>query len=133
MQRRRFLSSIAASAMLPSLTNAAESSSREYYELRKYKLHSGPQQKLTDSYLAEALIPALNRLGMKPVGAFRLDLGPETPTLYLLIPATSLESLVTTELHLANDGEYVKAGESFLKAAAAQPPFERIESSLMIA
>ncbi len=133
MQRRHFLSSVAASALLPSVTNAADPSAREYYELRKYELHSGPQSKLTDHYLAEALIPALTRLGMGPIGAFNLYLGPQTPTLYLLIPSTSLEALVSSELRLATDDEYRKAGEPFLTAAAAQPPFDRIESSLMVA
>lgn len=119
--------------MLPAITKAADPVQREYYELRKYRLHSGTQTKLTNQYVAEALIPALNRLSMSPIGAFNLDLGPETPTLYLLIPSMSLEALVTTEQRLANDDEYMKAGEPFLAASAAQPPFERIESSLMIA
>ena len=133
MQRRRFLTSMAASAVLPGAIAAPEAPPREYYELRKYRLRSGPQQKLTDAYLAEALIPALNRLGMKPIGAFNLDLGPETPTVYLLIPGSSVEALVNTELKLVNDDEYRKSGEPFLTAAAAQPSFDRIESSLMIA
>lgn len=133
MQRRRFLTSAAASVLAPLSIQAAETAAREYYELRKYKLRSGPQQNITNHYLEEALIPALNRLGMKPIGAFNLDLGPETPTIYLLIPSTSVESLIATEFHLAKDEEYLKAGEPFLSAAAAQPAFERIESSLMIA
>jgi hypothetical protein len=134
VRRRNFLTSVAAApAALSSIGKAADPTAREYYELRKYKLHSGPGQRLTDHYLAEALVPALNRMGMSPIGAFSLDLGPETPTLYLLIPSTSLESLVTTEQHLMNDDEYRKTGEAFVTASAAQPPFERIESNLMIA
>ena len=30
---------------------------------------------------------------MSPVGAFKLDIGPETPIYYLVIPASSLEAL----------------------------------------
>jgi hypothetical protein len=133
MQRRHFLSSVAASAIISPLAKTAESGAREYYELRKYKLHSGPQQKLTNQYLAEALIPALNRLGMKPVGAFNLYLGPETPTVYVLIPGTSLETLVSSESRLLHDDEYMKAGEPFLTAAPTQLPFDNMESSLMVA
>jgi hypothetical protein len=133
MQRRRFLASAAASALVPGPLAAANETAREFYELRKYKLSSGPQQKLTDRYLAEALIPALNRLGMNPIGAFTLDIGPETPTVYLLIPSASLDSLLNAESRLAHDDEYLKAGDPFLTAPATQPPFERIESSLMIA
>ena len=42
-------------------------------------------------------------MGITPVGAFKLDMGPETPTYYLLIPATSVETLVTLEMRLAED------------------------------
>jgi hypothetical protein len=89
MERRDFLTtSLAASGF--ALTNQVSGQSqsqtpagkaREYYEIRKYHLQSGPQVKLTESYVADALIPALNRLGIAPVGAFHLDIGPETPTL----------------------------------------------------
>ncbi len=133
MRRRGFLASAAASIMAPVCFKAAEPAAREYYEFRKYKLRSGPQQKLTDRYLAEALIPALNRLGMKPVGVFTVDLGPETPTLYVLIPGASADLLINTQARLATDDEYQKAAETFLNAPAAQPAFETIESSLMIA
>jgi len=43
---------------------------------------------------------------MNPVGAFKLDIGPETPTYYLLIPATSVEALATLDQRLAQDPEF---------------------------
>lgn len=139
MQRRDFLTSSLAAAALgaagtPLLRGqTASSPSREYYELRKYQLTIGPQTKLIESYLADALIPALNRLGLAPIGAFYLDIGPETPALYLLIPGRALQTLVTAELQLTGDAAFMKAAEPFWNAPAAQPPFVRIESSLMIA
>lgn len=111
----------------------ANGPTREYYELRRYQLQSGPQQKLANNYVESALIPGLNRLGIKPVGAFNLEIGVDTPVLYVLIPGTSLETLVQSEFRLVEDSEYVKAGEAFLKAPATQPPYIRIESSLLIA
>ncbi len=133
MKRRQFLTNSLATAAAASAAQAAPAAGREYYELRRYHLQSGPGQKLTDSYVAEALIPALNRIDIKPVGAFNLYLGPETPSLYLLLPSTSLESLATSELTLANDETYQKAGASFLRAPAKEPAYIRVESSLMIA
>jgi hypothetical protein len=53
---------------------------REFYQLRTYTLRNGPQTALTQRYFETALIPALNRLEMSPIGAFKLDVGPETPT-----------------------------------------------------
>ncbi|MBV8550555.1 MAG: NIPSNAP family protein [Acidobacteriaceae bacterium] len=141
MIRRKFLSSsLAASALAVAASQEGSSKqadagtrNREYYELRSYHLVSGPQSKLCDTFFAEALIPALSRLGMKPIGVFELYLGPQTPTMYVLIPSTSLEALVTAELRLAEDEEYQKAGHAFLHAPATQPAYERMESSLMIA
>ena len=77
MERREFLTStLATSAFALAGSASAQPASgrpREYYEIRKYHLQTGPQTKLTDTYLSEALIPALNRLGIAPVGAFHLD------------------------------------------------------------
>ena len=52
-----------------------------------------------------------------PVGAFKLDVGPETPTYYLLIPATSVEALVTLDMRLAEDTEFLKASTVVLGSA----------------
>lgn len=118
---------------MPLQAQPAGQTAREYYELRQYHLESGSQSQLTNHYVETALIPALNRLGIQPVGAFNLDIGPETPKLYLLIPSTSLETLTGAEFKLAQDEEYQKAGEAFLNAPAKEPAYTRIESSLMIA
>jgi hypothetical protein len=106
---------------------------REYYELRQYHLRNGSQTALTEKYLADALIPALNRLGMSPVGAFNLKLGPETPTVYLLIPSSKLETLITAELQLGQDEAFLKAASPFWNAPANEPAYSRIESSLLSA
>lgn len=106
---------------------------QEFYQLRKYSLTTGPQLALTQNYFEHALIPALNRMSLGPVGAFKLDIGPETPTYYLLITATSVDTLVTLETHLAGDGEFRKAAADFWGAPAAAPAFGRVESTLLSA
>src|ERR1700693_1257657 len=138
MDRRKFVSaSLAVSAF--SLAGSAEglaqtgaaSATAEYYDLRRYQLTSGPGTKLTDSHFADALIPALNRLGIGPVGAFSVYFGPETPAYYLLMPSSKLETLVTADLELAKDDVFMKAAAPFWDAPAATPPYIRIESSLL--
>ena len=93
----------------------------------------GPQVKLADDFLGEALVPALNRLGISPVGVFDVEIGPESPALYVLIPSASLETLLTVESRLNRDADYLKAGAAFLNAPAQQPAYVRMESSLMVA
>jgi len=137
MERREFLTtSLATSALAFTNRGSAQTSSgkpREYYEIRRYHLQTGPQIKLTESYLSDALMPALNRMGIAPIGAFHLDIGPETPILYLLLPCSNLETLVSAELQLVHDEQFMKAAEPFWNAPATAPAFQRIESSLHIA
>ena len=93
MQRRQFLAAtLAASALTAARRAPAQApvpGTREFYLLRRYQLKSGPELKLTENYFAAALIPALGRMGLGPAGAFKLDIGPETPAYYLLIPGAS--------------------------------------------
>jgi hypothetical protein len=88
---------------------------------------------LTQSYFERALIPALNRLEMAPVGAFKLDIGPQTPTYYVLIRSMSAETLVALDAHLGKDTEYVKAASGFRDAPASAPAFVRAERTLLSA
>jgi hypothetical protein len=135
MQRRKFIAASLASAAFPlgTLAQPAASSAREYYLLRKYQLQNGPQTKLTEAYFSEALIPALTRMGLGPIGAFRLDFGPETPVFYLVIPGTSPEKLATLDLQLAQDEVFMKAAAPFWSAPATAPAFHRIDSWLVSA
>jgi hypothetical protein len=142
MQRRKFLSStltastLAAAAPAGLLQSAPQATSpdasgREFYQLRCYHLSSGPQRKLCEDFFRDALIPALNRLAITPVGVFDLSIGPETPSVYVLMPSLSLDTLVNVETRLAQDAAYLKAGASFLNAPAIAPAFVRMESSLL--
>lgn len=139
MDRRRFLaSSFSAPALAAgsrSLGAAPQTSgkAREYYELRRYQLQSGPQRPLADAYFRDALIPGLNRLGISPVGVFSIDIGEGSPSLYLLVPSTSLDTLANATFRLEQDAEYLKAGAAFLNTPAKQPAYARMESSLMLA
>ena len=136
IERRRFLTSaLAAATATPEFVQAQQAKSGagspEYYVLRHYHLTSGPQRKLTDNYLKAALLPALNRLGISPVGVFGVEVGPASPSLYVLLPSASLETLVTADFRLVHDDEYNKAGADFLNAPAKDPAYVRVESSLM--
>ena len=137
MDRRKFLAaSLATSALAAARADESQSearvSTREFYQLRRYALETGPQVAMTEKYISEALIPALAKRG-GPVGAFRLDIGPETPTFYVLIPVQAPLVVGTLELDLAQDADYVKAAEPFWSAPASSPAFLRMDSSLLIA
>jgi NIPSNAP len=136
MDRREFFSTAVTSAAIAGASanplGAAQTSdsAREYYELRKYHLTT-PQRKLADDFLRTALVPGLNRLGISPVGVFGVSIGPEGPSIYVLMPSASVETLATAETRLAGDAEYMKAGAEFLNASSLEPTFVRMESSLL--
>jgi hypothetical protein len=139
MERRQFLAaSVAASAMVMTGEGMAAqvsqaASAREFYQMRRYALQSGPQTKLTEDYFSNALIPAVTRMGMGPVGALRVEIGPETPVFYLLIPGSSVQGLAELDLRLAEDAVFMKDAAPFWNATAAAHAFERVESSLLMA
>lgn len=120
LDRRRFLSaSLATSAVAlasDASAQAAAAQGREFYQLRRYFLQNGAQGGLAEHFIADALIPAATRRGMGPVGAWRVDIGPETPTLVVLIPSRQVEQLVTLDLDLARDAEFLKAADPFWAA-----------------
>ncbi|MFZ2147071.1 MAG: NIPSNAP family protein [Sedimentisphaerales bacterium] len=142
MKRREFLTGaigtaagLAGIAGMSSLAAAAEGEDvkREYFEFRKYYLHVGSKKRLVGDFLRDVGIPAMNRIGIEPVGAFSAIYGPNSPTLYVLLVHKSLDSVVSSASLLMADKEYLKAGAEFINAPLAEPTYVRMESSLMVA
>ena len=137
MERRQFLAASLASSALAVAGNAAAQtpppSAREFYVVRRYLLQQGPQTKLAEAFFSDALIPALTRLGLGPIGAFALGFGPETPAFYLLIPGSSVEVLAELDLRLAQDAAFMKSADPFWSAPTTAPAFQRVETSLLTA
>lgn len=141
MNRRTFVKSALAAASLAELAASTNSTTRaaesdggksQYYEWRSYSFKSPEQRALTDSYWHDAAIPALNRLGVKPVGAFT-ELEGEKPGLHILIPFDSFETFAALPSRLAEDSAYQEAGKAYLNAPKSAPAYDRIESSLSVA
>jgi hypothetical protein len=140
MQRREFLktalavsSAAAVTQVLPMAADSTDRPAREFYELRLYHLRRGPKQKLFDDFYRDAAIPAMNRIGLAPIGVFTVATGPDSPTLYVLIPHKSIESFATATDRVRSDPDYQKAGAEFINATAADPAYVRVESSFLVA
>jgi NIPSNAP len=139
MQRRTFLQTTLATggiAAMPAMTFAADDAAakgtREFFELRSYFLR--PDKKtVLDNYFQTALIPALNRLGVTPVGAFYETPAPPTPVAYLLMPYQSLDQMAKVAAGLVDDAEYQKSAADYLAIPATDPVYDRVESSLLMA
>jgi len=139
MKRRDFIaaSCLAGLAPLGKTAMAADTSKeKEYYELRLYKIASAEKRKALVEFFANAAIPAWNRAGIKPVGVFEFikeEDKEQVFDLYVLLPHKTLESVATATATLLADDAYLKAGADVLGAPKADPAYERIESTLMIA
>jgi len=137
MNRRDFITAAAGAAVLvdseaDSIAHQ-EAGNPEFYELRVYKLRRGPSAGRFDAYVREAWMPAMKRLGIGPIGAFNVMLGPDSPAQYRLIPYRNLEELYTSRQRLSGDEEYKKAAAEYRNLPATDPPYLRAESQLMVA
>ena len=133
MRRREFLTGVgvAGIAGLKSAALAAEGSEREYFELRRYRLHGGAKKNMLGDFLRGVGIEAMNRVGIGPVGVFTPKYGPSEPTLYVLMVHKDLESVVTTAARLLADDKFAKS--DFVNASSGDVGYVRVESSLMAA
>ena len=133
MQRRDFLAAagVAAVSPLPTLEALGQPARRQYFELRRYHLLPGAKQRAFSAFVGDAMIPAMNRAGVGKVGAFTVMYGENAPSLYLLLAHDTLESVATLRDRLADDATFASAGRAILEAPLAEPPFVRVESTLL--
>src|SRR5215813_12826640 len=133
MDRRDFLSATALAAVspVPKLDAFASLATRQYFELRRYQLVPGPKQRAFTAFVGEVAIPAMNRAGVAKVGAFTVVYGENAPSLLLILVHNSLETVVSLRDRLASDTDHARAGAAILDAPLADPPFVRVESSLL--
>ena len=94
MDRRDFLAASAAAALRLAVTNdttAAQDaapadrgagSAKQFIELRTYHFASADKQRAFERFLGTALVPALGRAGVAPLGVFKL-LAKDNPSLKL--------------------------------------------------
>ncbi|MCS7236911.1 MAG: NIPSNAP family protein [Thermoguttaceae bacterium] len=103
---------------------------KEFYELREYRLASLAKRDVWEKFYAEVAIPALNRLGLGPIGAFKLA-DDSSPNLWVLIPHATLETVVTLADRLLADRQFVERGAAVLQSPPDDPPYLRMESTLL--
>ncbi len=142
MERREFLAKtcVAGAASLSGgalLTQGTALRAREsgrggaYYELRRYEIETEAQKAGLDKFVSEAAIPALNRLGIRPVGVFYPNEG--LSPIYVLLPHPTVVSFVTLVERLGEDQEFLDKGADFINAPADQPAYKSVEVQFMAA
>ncbi|HTE26424.1 hypothetical protein [Flavitalea sp.] len=106
---------------------------KDIYQIKVYRMKTSEQLIQVDSFLKNAYLPALHRLGISQVGVFK-NLGIDTAgekAIYVLIPLHSLEQLSKIEDGLGKDKDYIKAGATYLNVPYNSPAYTRIETIVL--
>ncbi|MCH6198679.1 NIPSNAP family protein [Aquiflexum sp. LQ15W] len=112
---------------------SAQSSKRDYYELKIYHIESKNQESQIDNYLQNALLPALHRNGIEKVGVFKpIATQPDAgKKIYVWIPYKSLKQYAGLQSKLDKDAAYLTAGKDYINASHTNPPYKRMETAFL--
>ncbi len=117
-----------------SLSGSTQSSTAEYYALTRYHIRDKAQEAKVDRYLKEAYLPAMHRLGKKNIGVFKpipSDTAAFGKIIYVLTVFQSLEEYANHTHMLLKDVRWKNASEAYWNSSHTEPPYHRIEITLM--
>jgi hypothetical protein len=106
---------------------------QEFFAIRIYQLKTAAQEARVDSFLQQALLPALHRRNITGIGVFKA-VGNDTAAtrrVYVFIPLKDLNQFASLPDELIKDQQYLTDGKSYLTAGYDDPPFVRMESILL--
>lgn len=138
MKRRKFIASsiLTTSAMAAgqmALAGAEKAAKKELYEFREYQIKFGGNQALLHQYLEKALIPALNKQGVKNVGVFKEISRNEPPKIYVLIAYPSYEEYIPITAKIKADEDYKKNSAAYHQLPAEKPLYTRFTTTFLLA
>lgn len=138
MKRKNFIqhAAVTTAALVTGKLSFASSQyavKKELYEWREYEIHFGGNQNTLHEYLEKALIPALNKHGVKSVGVFRETGKTEPAKVYVLIAYPSFEEYLAINDKVKSDEDFKKNSAAWDKMPAEKPVYNRFDTSLLIA
>ncbi len=114
-------------AMCQSLTN-------QYYEIIEYQGIDPARLGELDTFLEKALIPSLNQMGIKNVGALSSEVPNEDKvSMFLLMPLTGPAQVASVLDALGKDENFLSNGQAYLETDIKKPVYSRIRSELLVA
>ena len=135
MERRNFIkaSAIVAAASATGTAMASQTTppaSKEIYEWKVYHFKNGGAKSKVDNFYKEALIPYMNKKGVK-IGAFGEYGQTEPPVIYYLLIYPSMAEYQTIKKELWKDSSFMQAGKSYFETTAELGSFTRFETYLL--
>jgi len=119
-----------------SRTARANTSPQQFIEVRKYTVKDADKRTQLVKILDEALIPALNRQGLKPVGVLIPDATAEKElkfalNVFVVVPHKTTETFVNVNAKLVADMEYRKAAAPIFNTTSKDPVYTDCETYLL--
>ncbi len=100
-----------------------------YIELQYVMLRNGTQPERANAFFTKYFPAAAQRAGATTVGLFNAVIAPQSPFFLILLGYPSFDAIEAGRNKLIADTEFQKAADQYF--AAPEPPFVRIESSIL--
>ncbi|WP_421869467.1 NIPSNAP family protein [Marinoscillum sp.] len=110
---------------------------RDYYQLKIYRMVDAEQGNELESYFESAYVPALKRAGVSHVGVFKnielegIDNQVADGAYYVLIPMASMTDVELLDKKISEDPKYIQSASDYLNANHDQAPYARLEIVLL--
>ena len=135
MERRNFIkaSALVAAASATGAAMASEATppaSKQIYEWKVYHFKNGGAKSKIDGFYKEAMIPYLNKKGVK-VGAFGEYSLTEPPVIYYLIIYPSMVEYQAIKKDLWKDTAFLQTAKGYFETTAELGTFTRFETYLL--
>ena len=139
MKRRDFLAGSTAGLAALATTTTATAQAKpmtEFIEVRKYSVKDADKRAKLVEILDEALIPALNRQGLKPIGVLIPEAKVEKElkfalNVFVVVPHKTTDTFVSVNAKLVADMEYRKAAAPIFNTTSKDPVYTDCETFLL--
>ncbi len=106
----------------------------QYYELIEYQGIDVERLGELDAFLDKALIPSLNRMGIKNVGALSTEVPIDgKSSMFLLMPLSGPAQVASILDALGKDEAFLSEGHAYLETDIKKPVYSRMRSELLLA
>jgi len=119
-----------------SIVNAADKlEAKQFYEIRQYSIVDDTTEAALDSYLKDAFLPAMERLGIGPIGVLATAPQDENPQrrVVVIVPLDRPGLILNVKQKLKKDAAYLTAAADFMARENANPGYKRIVTELAVA
>ena len=114
MKRREFMQAAVAGSVVGAVSgSAAAQGGPGFIAMNWYHCRRDQDVQRLRDFLANSVVPACSRAGVKPVGVFQPSVGPDSPSFLVVTAYPSLASLQDCYSKLAADAGYVSDQKAF--------------------